>query len=77
MGLLAACLGLLSPALLAGATPAVSPNIVLIFCDDMGYGDVAALGNPIIKTPNFDALRNEGVRFGDFSVKTVRAEPSS
>lgn len=42
------------------------PNIVLIMCDDLGYGDTGFNGNTIIQTPYLDALRGEGVRFTRF-----------
>ena len=32
------------------------PNIVLIMADDMGYGDLGVTGNPVIRTPNLDAM---------------------
>lgn len=44
------------------------PNIVFIITDDQGYGDISANGNPVLKTPNLDRLRNEGVRFEDFHI---------
>lgn len=44
------------------------PNIVFFFTDDQGYGDVSAHGNPILKTPNMDRIRGEGVRFENFMV---------
>ncbi len=44
------------------------PNIVFILTDDQGYGDISAHGNPVLKTPNLDKLRSEGVRFTDFHV---------
>jgi arylsulfatase A-like enzyme len=44
------------------------PNILFILTDDQGYGDVSAHGNPVLKTPNMDRLRAEGVRFTDFHV---------
>jgi len=44
------------------------PNIVFMLTDDQGYGDFSAHGNPVLKTPNLDRLRAEGVRFGDFHV---------
>lgn len=44
------------------------PNIVLIFTDDLGYGDLASFSETKIKTPNIDALANRGTRFTDFYV---------
>ena len=44
------------------------PNVILIMTDDQGYGDVQSHGNPIIKTPAMDRLREESVRFTDFHV---------
>jgi arylsulfatase A-like enzyme len=44
------------------------PNIIFILTDDQGFGDVAANGNPVLKTPNMDRLHDEGVRFADFHV---------
>lgn len=42
------------------------PNIVVILCDDLGYGDLECYGHPSIKTPNINKLAKEGVRFTDF-----------
>jgi arylsulfatase A-like enzyme len=47
------------------------PNVILILTDDQGYGDVAAHGNPLIKTPNMDKLHNESMRFTNFHVATT------
>lgn len=44
------------------------PNVLLIITDDQGYGDVAAHGNEMIKTPSLDALWSESVRLTDFHV---------
>src|SRR5688572_14856075 len=43
-------------------------NIVLIFTDDQGYGDLGCYGAESIKTPHIDGLAREGVRFTDFYV---------
>jgi len=46
--------------------PKSVPNIVLIFMDDMGYGDVNAYGGIDYKTPNIDKLAMQGMRFTNF-----------
>ena len=53
---------------LSTATNQVGPNIVLIFADDLGYGDVGCFGTTDIATPNIDRLAGEGRRFTDFYV---------
>lgn len=49
------------------------PNVILLVVDDQGYGDVASLGNKIIKTPNIDALHSKSVRFADYHVSPTCA----
>lgn len=49
------------------------PNIVLVMTDDQGYGDLACLGNPVVKTPNLDRLHGESRRFTDFHVSPTCA----
>ncbi|MBM3861500.1 MAG: arylsulfatase [Verrucomicrobia bacterium] len=46
----------------------VKPNVVIVLVDDMGYGDIAAHGNPVIRTPQLDRLHAESVRLTDFHV---------
>ena len=46
-----------------GALTGSRPNIIFLITDDQGYGDISAHGNPVLKTPHFDRLREEGVRF--------------
>ena len=41
---------------------AAKPNIVVILCDDLGYGDLACYGHPVIKTPHLDQLASEVIR---------------
>ena len=49
------------------------PNIIIVMPDDVGYGDFACHGNPIIKTPAIDALWSRSVRFTDFHVSPTCA----
>jgi arylsulfatase A-like enzyme len=46
-------------------------NIVLIFVDDLGYGDLGCYGNEVIRTPRIDQLAAEGIRMSDFYAQTV------
>jgi arylsulfatase A len=41
---------------------------VIIFADDLGYGDLACYGHPTIRTPNLDRMAAEGQRWTDFYV---------
>lgn len=51
---------------LYGAEPATPPNIVVVYTDDLGYGDLGCYGATGYRTPNLDRLASEGVRFTDF-----------
>lgn len=42
------------------------PNVVIVFADDLGYGDVGCFGNTVIRTPNIDRIAAEGIKFTDF-----------
>ena len=44
------------------------PNIVIVYADDMGYGDVGVYGGREFDTPNLDSMAGDGVRFTDFYV---------
>lgn len=59
---LACCLAVMAN---AADTP---PNIVIIFCDDLGYADPSCFGNTNVKTANIDKLAAEGTRFTSFYV---------
>ena len=69
---LAFCLTLLLHTTLAAAPP----NIVLVFIDDMGWGDFSCFGNKAAKTPHIDRLAKEGVRFEQFYVNSPICSPS-
>lgn len=47
------------------------PNIILIFTDDLGYGDLGCYGSPNIETPNIDRMASEGMRFTSFYAAAV------
>lgn len=48
-------------------------NVIIVLVDDMGYGDIAAHGNPMLKTPNFDELHEVSARFTNFAVSPTCA----
>lgn len=64
---------LLASAFASHATP---PNIVLVFIDDMGWGDFSCFGNQAAKTPQVDRLAAEGLRFEQFYVNSPICSPS-
>ena len=49
------------------------PNIVFVLTDDQGYGDIHSHGNPVVKTPNLDRLREQSVRLLDYNVSPTCA----
>lgn len=55
---------------------AAPPNVVIIFADDLGYGDLAVYGNPTIATPHLDRMAQEGQRWTDFYVAASVCTPS-
>ncbi len=57
-------------------TPAERPNIIVIYCDDMGYGDLSCNGNPTIVTPNIDRMAAEGQKWTNFYVSASVSSPS-
>lgn len=52
------------------------PNIIVIFADDLGYGDLGCYGHPTIRTPNLDKMAAEGMRFTQFYVGANVCTPS-
>tara|TARA_R110002110_G_scaffold415561_2_gene650947 strand:- start:174214 stop:175794 length:1581 start_codon:yes stop_codon:yes gene_type:complete len=53
-----------------------SPNIVFIFADDLGYGDLSSFGSQTIATPHLDSLADEGIKFTDFYAASPVCTPS-
>ncbi len=62
--LLSSLAALAGPPLVA----AEQPNVIIILTDDQGYGDLSSHGNPVLKTPNLDRLREQSIRLTDFHV---------
>ena len=60
---------------LSAANPA-KPNIILIYADDLGYGDVGCYGATRVQTPNIDRLAKEGLRFTDAHCASATCTPS-
>jgi|TARA_Y100000768_G_scaffold383884_1_gene366832 arylsulfatase A-like enzyme len=52
------------------------PNIIIIYTDDLGYGDVSAYKKGTLKTPNIDKLANEGIRFTNGYSSSATCSPS-
>ena len=52
------------------------PNIVVLFADDLGYGDLGSYGHPTIRTPELDRLAREGQRWTDFYATAPVCSPS-
>jgi len=63
---------------LAGGARAPSrlPNVVIIYADDLGFGDVGAYGSKMIPTPNIDRLARQGLRFTDGHCTAATCTPS-
>ena len=59
-----------------GAEDAEQPNIVVIFCDDLGYGDLGCFGHPTIRTPRLDKMAREGQRWTQFYAAAPVCTPS-
>lgn len=55
---------------------ASKPNVIIIYCDDLGYGDLAVYGSEVHRTPNLDRMAAEGIRFTDFYVTSGVCTPS-
>jgi uncharacterized sulfatase len=73
-----ASLGLLLPIpqRAAAAPERARPNIVVVFIDDMGWGDFSCFGNRAVTTTNIDRLASEGLRFQQFYVNSPICSPS-
>jgi arylsulfatase A-like enzyme len=56
--------------------PADKPNIIIIYADDLGYGDVSCYGATSLNTPNIDRLAKQGLRFTNMHCTSATSTPS-
>jgi arylsulfatase A len=59
-----------------GAAGDRPPNVILIFTDDQGYGDLGSYGHPTLRTPHLDRMAAEGQRWTSFYVAASVCTPS-
>ena len=74
--LIATCILLVEGCALSEAQTADQPNIVIIFADDLGYGDLGTYGHPTIQTPHLDRMAAEGMKFTQFYSAASVCTPS-
>ena len=55
---------------------AEQPNVLFIYVDDLGYGDLGSYGHPVIQSPNIDALAKEGMTFTNYYAPSALCSPS-
>ncbi len=66
----------IAPHVFAQAAQTRPPNIIIIFADDLGYGDIGCFGSEAISTPNLDSLAAEGAHMTDFFSSAPVCSPS-
>ena len=52
------------------------PNVIIIYADDLGYGDVSSYGLGTLQTPNIDKIANDGIRFTNGYASSATCSPS-
>lgn len=67
---------LLLPVVVAQSPAARPPNVIVIFTDDLGYGDLGSYGHPTIRTPQLDRMAAEGQRWTSFYASDSVCTPS-
>ncbi|QDT96086.1 sulfatase family protein [Gimesia aquarii] len=70
------CLIVFCQQALLGAESKSKPNFIVIFADDLGYGDLECYGHPRFKTPNLNQMAAEGARLTQFNVPVPYCAPS-
>lgn len=67
----------LASASLAAETTQTKPNVIMVFTDDMGYGDISSFSDALpVKTPNIDRIADQGTKFRQFYVSMPICSPS-
>ncbi len=66
----------LSPLLHCNHPQRKRPNVIVIFCDDLGYGDLGSFGHPTIRTPNLDQMATDGQKWTNFYAASGVCTPS-
>src|SRR3972149_205383 len=56
--------------------PSRQPNVVIVFMDDMGYGDLGCFGATAVRTPRMDAVARQGIRFTQMYAAAPICTPS-
>jgi arylsulfatase A-like enzyme len=69
-------LPILTLSLLTAPLSAEKPNIVLVMADDQGWGDMGYNGHPVLKTPHFDKMASEALRFDHFHAAAPVCSPT-
>ncbi|REJ95323.1 MAG: arylsulfatase [Planctomycetota bacterium] len=64
------------PSLFAEASRIERPNFLIVLCDDLGYGDLACYGHPVIQSPNVDRFASEGLRLTSCYSAAPNCSPS-
>jgi len=67
---------LLAPGIVNAENTQRPPNFVVIFCDDLGYGDLGCYGHPTIRTPHLDKMAEEGMKLTQFYSASPVCTPS-
>ena len=70
------CLLLVGGAFVQAQSKSERPNIIFIFADDWGYGDLSAHGSTWVETPNIDNMIKDGMDFANFTVNSPVCSPS-
>jgi arylsulfatase A-like enzyme len=75
IGASAATLAALTPGAVFARDPS-PPNFIVVYVDDMGYGDIEPMGGKVIKTPNLNRMAREGVTLTDYHAPANLCTPS-